>query len=249
MVYSVDASRLAASAGGEMAHSPTPKRRHATRPVEVRAGRPPRNREGEVEERILNAARAVFLERGLGGASIDEIARVARAAKATIYGRYATKEALFAAVGMQSAARNATEAANFKPASGTLQEQLAGLGMSILERLLSKESMDFMRLAVGEARRVPELGAFGKTIRERAASAVGQALAELARTETLADIPAFSAERLSRTTQLFLDIAVARFLLRGLLGEDLARLRKEAKEGMMENVALFLAACGCPAQH
>src|ERR1700739_3153495 len=64
----------------------------------VRSGRPPRELAGEVEERILDAAAKVFLERGFEGASIEEIADVARAGKPTIYARFPGKEALFAAV-------------------------------------------------------------------------------------------------------------------------------------------------------
>src|SRR6185295_14337336 len=58
-----------------------------------RTGRPPREFAGEVESRILNAARRVFLERGLAGASIDEIAELACAGKPTIYARFPGKEA------------------------------------------------------------------------------------------------------------------------------------------------------------
>src|SRR6516162_7560168 len=43
-----------------------------------RVGRPPMKSAGEVDELILGAARRVFLERGLAGASIDEIASIAR---------------------------------------------------------------------------------------------------------------------------------------------------------------------------
>src|SRR5256885_5671865 len=64
----------------------------------VRSGRPPRELAGEVEERILHAAAKVFLERGFEGASVDEIAEVARAGKPTIYARFPGKEALFTAV-------------------------------------------------------------------------------------------------------------------------------------------------------
>ena len=45
----------------------------------ARSGRPPRALAGETEERILDAAKKVFLERGFEGASVDEIADVARA--------------------------------------------------------------------------------------------------------------------------------------------------------------------------
>src|ERR1700757_3146226 len=64
----------------------------------VRFGRPPKKLAGAVEKRILDAARKVFLERGFEGASIDEIAAVARAGKPTIYARFRDKRALFAGV-------------------------------------------------------------------------------------------------------------------------------------------------------
>ena len=64
----------------------------------VRFGRPPKELAGEVDARILDAARKVFLERGFEGASIDEIAEVARSGKPTIYARFRDKRALFTAV-------------------------------------------------------------------------------------------------------------------------------------------------------
>src|SRR5215475_9327924 len=67
----------------------------------VRFGRPPKELAGEVDERILDAARKVFLERGFEGASMDEIAAAARAGKPTIYARFRDKRALFTAVVMR----------------------------------------------------------------------------------------------------------------------------------------------------
>jgi len=64
----------------------------------VRFGRPPKELAGEVDARILDAARKTFLERGFEGASIDEIAEVARSGKATIYARFRDKRALFTEV-------------------------------------------------------------------------------------------------------------------------------------------------------
>jgi AcrR family transcriptional regulator len=51
-----------------------------------------------VDARILDVARRLFLERGLAGTSVDEIARLARAGKPTIYARFPDKETLFTAV-------------------------------------------------------------------------------------------------------------------------------------------------------
>src|SRR5258708_13024458 len=70
------------------------ERREAQRSA-VRYGRPPRGHAGQVEERILDAAGRVFLERGFQGASVDEIAEAASAGKPTIYARFPNKQALF----------------------------------------------------------------------------------------------------------------------------------------------------------
>src|ERR1700755_1650398 len=93
-----------------------------------RTGRPPRKLAGEVDARILDAARRVFLERGVAGASIDEIANVARAGKPTIYARFPGKEALFAAVAMSNVVAIAARFEGHVPTGATLDERLANLG-------------------------------------------------------------------------------------------------------------------------
>ena len=61
-------------------------------------GRPSNAMAGDVEERILDAASAMFLQHGFGGTSLERIAEAAGAGKATLYSRYSGKEALFSAV-------------------------------------------------------------------------------------------------------------------------------------------------------
>src|SRR6516164_10029732 len=90
----------------------------------VRSGRPPRALAGEVETRILDAARKVFLERGFEGASVDEIADVARAGKPTIYARFPGKEALFAAVMARQVRENIGSFESIAPTGVTLEERL-----------------------------------------------------------------------------------------------------------------------------
>ena len=53
----------------------------SVRRAAVRFGRPPKDLAGAVGERILEAARKVFLDRGFEGASIEEIAEAARSGK------------------------------------------------------------------------------------------------------------------------------------------------------------------------
>src|SRR5260370_2981967 len=80
--------------------------KRSARRAAVRFGRPPKERAGEVEERILDAARNVFLERGFEGASIEKIAEAARSGKPPSYARFPGKEAPLTAVVMQSVAAN-----------------------------------------------------------------------------------------------------------------------------------------------
>src|ERR1700736_3620311 len=102
----------------------------------VRFGRPPKERAGEVEERILDAARKVFLERGFEGASIDEIAEAARSGKPTIYARFPGKEALFTAVVMQSVAANVERFKAYTPTGATIEQRLESGAVTVLEWIL-----------------------------------------------------------------------------------------------------------------
>jgi AcrR family transcriptional regulator len=209
----------------------------------VRSGRPPRGRAGEVEERILEAARHVFLERGLAGASIDEIARLARAGKPTIYARFPTKEALFTAVGMRNSAKVIERFSGHAPAGATIEERLAEVGTTILQRLLDSETIDFIRLSIAEARRFPELASIGRMGRARGAEAVARILHEVSESDEIGTFPAFAPERLATTAQFFLDLVVARHFTRALFGEDLEALSAEIATHVPRSVAFFLAAC------
>ena len=123
----------------------------------VRFGRPPKERAGEVEERILDAARKVFLERGFEGASIEEIAEAARSGKPTIYARFPGKEALFTAVVMQSVAANVERLKAYTPTGATIEQRLESVAVTVLEWILLSDSIGLMRVAIAEAPRFPDL--------------------------------------------------------------------------------------------
>lgn len=227
-----------------MRDGPVKKKRPSPK-EEVRVGRPPRERAGEVDDRILDAARELFLKHGLGGASIDEIARMARAGKPTIYARFPTKEALFEAVAMRSAAnvRAGLENESDAPIDGSVEERLIEVGKSILRRLLEGDTVDFMRLTLVEANRFPHMTNVGQMARERGAQAVSRLLSAVAKTDEIGKYPAFAPRRLAATTQFFLDLVVARMLMRALFGASLKELRAEIDEHVARGVAFFLAAC------
>jgi AcrR family transcriptional regulator len=216
----------------------------SARRAAVRFGRPPKELVGEVEERILDAARKVFIERGFEGASIDEIAAAARAGKPTIYARFPGKEALFTAVVMQSVTANITSMQATTPAGGTIDRRLENLGAAILQRILVGNVVGLMRVAIAEARRFPSLAnsVYGMA-REHAVEGLARLLAETANSSELGTLPAFTPERLAATTRFFQDLVLFPLILRALFGEKLRELSAEIEPHVTHSVTFFLAAC------
>jgi AcrR family transcriptional regulator len=215
-------------------------KRSAARGV-VRSGRPPRDLAGEVEERILDAAAKVFLERGFEGASVDEIADVARAGKPTIYARFSGKEALFTAVMARTVREVTSSFESIVPRGATIEERLASIGIAILRKVLVVEMVGLIRAAVAEARRFPDVAAsVSRMGRERWVEAVAQLLSELAEPDKLA---AFAADRRAATARHFIELILLPMVMRALFGERLTALRAEIAPHVARTVVFFLAAC------
>jgi AcrR family transcriptional regulator len=214
------------------------------RPPAGRSGRPRQEFAGEVDERILDAARRAFLERGLAGASIDEIANMARAGKPTIYARFPNKVALFTAVVMRNVAAVTGRFAGQVPAGRNVEERLTNLGATILDWALAGDTVDLMRVSIAEAHRFPDLaGSVHGMARECGEGTVGRLLSEVAQSDGLATLPAFAPERLATTTQFFMDLVFKPLIMRALFGEKLKALRAEIVPHVARSVAFFLAAC------
>jgi AcrR family transcriptional regulator len=209
----------------------------------VRCGRPPRGLAGEVEERILDAAGHVFLERGFSAASVDEIAEVACAGKPTIYAKFPGKQALFAAV-IERLVRRNTNLHAFSCPGGSIEERLEALAAVILTTVLTSETIGLIRVAVAEARRFPDLATSVSCMgRERKTEAVTRVFAEFGGSDDIGASPAFAPDRLPETARRFLDLVVLPMLVRALFGEDLTALRAEIGPHAARTVAFFLAAC------
>jgi AcrR family transcriptional regulator len=209
-----------------------------------RPGRPPRELAGEVDERILDAARDVFLARGFEGASIDEIAQVARAGKPTIYARFAGKEALYGAVIARNVAAN-TRFEDFTLEGTTFEQRLINLSTAMLERSVNENTIGLMRISISEARRFPELArSVTEMARSRGADAIAKLLGEMARQERRGGKDALAPERIPLLARLFLDLIFFPILFRGLVGEGVDELRNDIRAHVTERVAFFIAASG-----
>ena len=209
----------------------------------IRCGRPRRELAGEVGERILEAAGKVFLERGFEGASVEEIAEVARAGKPTIYARYPSKEALFAAVVARKVRAN-TSIECVAAMGSTIEQRLEAIASVILGRILSPESIGLMRAVVAEARRFPDLAiSVKRQARDLGIESVARLLGEVAQSGEMGAWPAFAPDRLSGTARRFMDVIVFPMAMRALFGEDLCSLRAEIEPHVKQAVAFFLGAC------
>jgi AcrR family transcriptional regulator len=210
----------------------------------VRAGRPPKELAGEVDERILDAARNVFLQRGFEGASIDEIAEVARSGKRTIYARFQDKRALFSEVVTRDVLVRIAEFKAEVPCGATVEERLTHAAATILRWVFDSERIGLMRLAIAEARRFPDLAAtVNRRARQLSTELGAQLLRELTQSDPLGSLPAFAPDRIAATARLFLDIIAVPMLMRALFEVDLKVLDPEIDAHVAGGVAFFLAAC------
>jgi AcrR family transcriptional regulator len=210
----------------------------------VRSGRPPKVLAGEVGERILDAACKVFLERGFEGASIEEIAEVARAGKPTIYARFPNKKALFAAALMRQFSARDARVGSYTLGGSTTEESLKGIGVALVRESLTKEWIGLVRLAIAEASRFPDLGNdICRTARERGGETLARLLAEVAESGELGSLPAFGPENCKMAARYFAELILLPMLLRALAGEKLESLHAEIVSHVSQRVDFFLAAC------
>ena len=104
----------------------------------------------------MEAATATFLDRGFEAATFDQIALSAKAGKASLYARYPTKAALFAAVVRINVDRALAPAAEID-ASVSLPDRLRQVGVSILTHWLEPMPVALMRIMIATAPRMPDL--------------------------------------------------------------------------------------------
>jgi AcrR family transcriptional regulator len=219
-------------------------KRGAVRRAVVRPGRPPKKLAGEVDERVLDAARKIFLRRGFEGASLDEIAQAARSGKQTIYARFRNKRELFTAVVMRDVASSILQFGNEVPSGASIEERLVSAGMFMLHASLEPERIGLLRLAIAETHRFPDLAStVGRTAWQLSTEVGARLLGEMTQSDEIGTLPAFAAEHLATTARFFLNLVVVPLLMRSLFEKDLDVLRGEIASHVANNVAFFLAAC------
>ena len=113
------------------------------------------------EERIadlLDIAAEVFFEHGYEAASVGEMARRAKASKATFYSRYPTKELLFVAVIRRKTDHSFERFRTMFQESATAETALLAFGHELLSLVLQPDALSLLRILYMEARNFPEMG-------------------------------------------------------------------------------------------
>lgn len=198
-----------------------------------RGGRPPAGREGDVEARLLAAATKLFLERGYDGTSCDQVAVDARAGKASIYSRYANKQALFSAVVNNMLARSFEQ--DDVAVETPLRQRLAAVGMRMLTDALNPDAVALLRLVVAELPRFAQGGLpADQLVWQAGVRRVAKVIAmrEPGRVDEAIGV----AER-------FIEVAVMPAVMRAMLGESSEQLMADGA-GRISSAILYLEVSG-----
>lgn len=135
----MDEGRRATKRTGQLAATPKPSRAEARRHA------------------LLEAAAVEFLSHGFQGASVANITVRAKGSTATVYRQFGGKAGLFTAVANEERRLLDGMLDHHDFASETLGHGLRQFGRFYVDALLSERAVAFVRLAIAEAARFPEL--------------------------------------------------------------------------------------------
>ncbi|MFC8900558.1 TetR/AcrR family transcriptional regulator [Streptomyces cinereoruber] len=119
------------------------------------------SRSARKHQAILDAATAVFLDKGYAGTSMDDIAKLAAVSKQTVYKHFADKEKLFAEIVLATTDRLDTAIdllADVPTDAADLEENLTRLARRFLDTLTHPRVIQLRRLIIANADVFPDLG-------------------------------------------------------------------------------------------
>lgn len=203
-----------------------------------RLGRPARGSEGKATQRILEAARPIFLAEGFEAASIDGIVAAAGISKKTFYARFNSKADLFEAVCMRFIEERTPAIEREADHVGSANECLYRIALAALKVALTPDVVAFQRIITAEAMRFPQFTLamcdFGQSrchaLVERCLDrAVGTGEISLPDTRFAADC--------------FLNLTIRAPMDKAVLGLERAELTHVKRETLKRSVEFFLRSC------
>jgi len=95
---------------------------------------------------ILDAAKALFVDQGYGGVSMDSIAAQAGVSKLTVYSHFGDKETLYTEAVKSTCVEMLPDALFVTDADGALREQLLGIGRAFFTMITSPAAVAVQRV-------------------------------------------------------------------------------------------------------
>lgn len=128
-----------------------------------RGGRPTKSAAAQRDQRLIEVARRLFLERGFEATSIDAVAEAARVSKPTVYARYRDKRGLFEAVLRGEISRwlaplAAAAESEFRcPSNAPVEQLLVDLGRQLHAVCIEPNTGAVGRIVAAQATNFPDL--------------------------------------------------------------------------------------------
>jgi AcrR family transcriptional regulator len=112
-------------------------------------------RGGGSREAIVEAAERLFLERGFGSVTMDELAEAAGVARRTLYNQFASKEEIFREMLLRVSAQLETAFPPGIETRGEVEHVLRLIARMILGLHKNPEYLGFLRMVVADSRQFP----------------------------------------------------------------------------------------------
>ncbi|MFO1055778.1 MAG: TetR/AcrR family transcriptional regulator [Dongiaceae bacterium] len=106
-------------------------------------------------EAIVDAAERLFLERGFGAVSMDELAEAAGVARRTLYNQFSSKEEIFREMLLRFIARYEEILPPGVEAAGDVEDVLRLVARGIVKLHRRPEYLGFFRMVVADSRQFP----------------------------------------------------------------------------------------------
>lgn len=187
---------------------------------------------------MIEAAYSLFIEKGYGSVSVDDIIRVSKGSKSSLYKFFGNKEGILKAV-IESLAEEFLREIHLEfPSGGTPREALNRIGVVFADLALSDNAINQHRHAVSHARAFPDLA---KLWYESGPKKTMDGFADFLEKETAAGRLRIADP--ARAAWFFLGMIIFHDNMRRLVCLPQSK-KSELKELVSEAVEVFLAAYG-----
>ena len=115
----------------------------------------PKARRNGSREAIVEAAERLFLDRGFGSVSMDELAAAAGVARRTLYNQFASKEEIFREMLLRVSGQLEDAFPPGIETQGAVEEVLRLVARMILQLHKRPEYLGFLRMVVADSRQFP----------------------------------------------------------------------------------------------